>query len=170
MILGCGDRQEAISLVYRVLDEAIRDSIPSSTITASCKKQKITPSVSSQSFGGPSAFHPQPVAASHQSSSGKKHKPGQVLPGVSSINQYPLSVPGGRNQVPNRVISGTAMHELAEGASLESLVGRRVRKDGLITTTFMDPLSPTTIYLMVDMVWSMIWGLQIKHGNGLICQ
>ncbi|TKY49527.1 EMSY 3 [Spatholobus suberectus] len=118
--------------------QAIHDSIPSPTISASRKKQKITPSVPSQSFGGPSPFHPQPMAAPHQPSSvakrgsvsgskGKKHKPGQVLPGVSSIKQYPLSGLGGRNQVPNRVTSGTGMGELAEGASLDSLVGRRVR-------------------------------------------
>lgn len=52
---------------------------------------------------------------------------GQVLPGVSSIKQYPSSGLGGRNQVPNRVTSGTVMGEVAKGASLDSLVGRRVR-------------------------------------------
>ncbi|XP_027341137.1 protein EMSY-LIKE 3-like [Abrus precatorius] len=120
--------------------QAIRDSIPSPTISASRKKQKITPSVPSQSFGGPSPpFHPQSVAAPHQPSSsvakrgsvpvskGKKHKHGQVLPGASSIKQYPSSGPSGRNQVPNRVTSGTVMGELAEGTSFDSLIGRRVR-------------------------------------------
>ncbi|KRH43436.1 hypothetical protein GLYMA_08G149700v4 [Glycine max] len=118
--------------------QAIHDSIPSPTISASRKKLKITPSAPSQSFGGPSAFCPQPVAAPLQPSSvakrgsisgskGKKHKPGQVLPGVSSIKQYPSSGLGGRNQVPNRVTSGTVMGEVAKGASLDSLVGRRVR-------------------------------------------
>jgi hypothetical protein len=52
---------------------------------------------------------------------------GQALPGVSSTKQYPSSGPGGRNQVPNRVTSGTVAGELAEGATLESLIGRRVR-------------------------------------------
>ncbi|KAH1237239.1 Protein EMSY-LIKE 3 [Glycine max] len=118
--------------------QAIHDSIPSPTISASRKKLKITPSAPSQSFGGPSAFYPQPVAAPLQPSSvakrgsisgskGKKHKPGQGLPGVSSIKQYPSSGLGGRNQVPNRVTSGTVMGEVAKGASLDSLVGRRVR-------------------------------------------
>ncbi|KAH1211081.1 Protein EMSY-LIKE 3 [Glycine max] len=117
--------------------QAIHDSIPSPPISASRKKQKITPSALSQSFGGPSPFHPQSVDAPVQSSlvekrgpvsgsKGKKHKPGHALPGVSSIKQYPSSGLGGRNQVPNRVTSGTVMGELAEGASLDSLVGRRM--------------------------------------------
>ncbi|XP_057457328.1 protein EMSY-LIKE 3-like [Lotus japonicus] len=117
--------------------QAIHDSIPSPTVSASRKKQKIAQSVPSQSFGGPSPFHPQPVAAPHQPSSsvakrgtvpgskGKKQKPGQVLPGVSSIKQHPSSGPGLRNQVPNRVTSGTVMG--AEGASVDSLIGRKVR-------------------------------------------
>ncbi|XP_058723110.1 protein EMSY-LIKE 3-like isoform X1 [Vicia villosa] len=120
--------------------QVIHDSAPSPTVSASRKKQKITSSVPSQSFGGPSpSFHPQPVAAPHQPSSsvgkrgsvpghkGKKQKPGQVLPGGSSIKQYPSSGPGGRNQVPNRVTSGTVAGELAEGASFDSLNGRRLR-------------------------------------------
>ncbi|XP_004488476.1 protein EMSY-LIKE 3 [Cicer arietinum] len=120
--------------------QVIHDSNPSPTVSASRKKPKITPSVPSQSFGGPSpSFHPQPGAAPHQPSSsvgkrgsvpgskGKKQKPSQVLPGVSSIKQYPSSGPGGRNQVPNRVTSGAVTGELAEGASFDSLIGRRVR-------------------------------------------
>ncbi|KAL2996666.1 hypothetical protein AAZX31_09G000300 [Glycine max] len=116
--------------------QGLHDSIPSPTVSASRKKQKITPSVPpSRSFGGPSPpFHPQTLTAPHQPSSaakrgsapgskGKKHKPGQILPGVSSMKQYPSSGPGGRNQVPNRA----AMGEHAEGASFDSLVGRRVR-------------------------------------------
>ena len=66
--------------------QAIHDSIPSPPISASRKKQKITPSALSQSFGGPSPFHPQSVDAPVQSSlvekrgpvsgsKGKKHKP-----------------------------------------------------------------------------------------------
>ncbi|XP_057457116.1 protein EMSY-LIKE 3-like [Lotus japonicus] len=119
---------------------AIHDSIPSPTVSASRKKPKITPSVPSQSFGGPSPpFHSQPSAASLQPSSvakrgsvpgskGKKQKAGQVLTGVSSKKQYPLLGSGGRNQVPDRVTSGTVMAELAEGvASFDSVIGRRVR-------------------------------------------
>lgn len=52
---------------------------------------------------------------------------GLVLPGVPSIKQYPSSGPGGRNQVPNRVTSGTAAGERAEGTSFDSLNGRRLR-------------------------------------------
>ncbi|CAL0333155.1 unnamed protein product [Lupinus luteus] len=108
--------------------QALHDSNPSPTVSASRKKQKITPSVPSRSFGGPSPFPPQTVTAPHQPSSsgkrgpvpgpkGKKQKPSQIAPGVSSMKQYPSSGPGGRNQVPNR----------AEGASFDSLIGRRVR-------------------------------------------
>ncbi|KAL5132643.1 Protein EMSY-LIKE 3 [Glycine soja] len=112
--------------------QGLHDSIPSPTVSASRKKQKITPSVPpSRSFGGPSPpFHPQTVTAPHQPSSsaakrgsapgskGKKHKPGQILPGVSSMKQYPSSGPGGRNQVSNRAVMG----EHAEGASFDSLL------------------------------------------------
>ncbi|KAK2379218.1 hypothetical protein P8452_35738 [Trifolium repens] len=116
--------------------QALHDSIPSPTVSASRKKQKITPPVPSRSFGGPSPpFHPQTVTAPHQPSSsaakrgsvpgskGKKQKPGQILPGVSSVKQFPLSGPGGRNQVPNRAVMG----EHAEGGVMEKLVGKRVR-------------------------------------------
>lgn len=67
--------------------QAVHDPIPSPTVSASRKKQKITQSIPSQSFGGPSqSFHPQALAASNQPSSsaakrgtmlgpkGKKHK------------------------------------------------------------------------------------------------
>lgn len=68
--------------------QGLHDSVPSPTVSASRKKQKIAPSVPSRSFAGPSPpFHPQPVTAPHQPSSsaakrgsvpgskGKKHKP-----------------------------------------------------------------------------------------------
>lgn len=75
--------------------QTAHDPIPSPTVSASRKKQKMTQSVHSQSFVGPSPpFHPQ-ATASHQPSSstlkrgsvpapapapapgakGKKHKP-----------------------------------------------------------------------------------------------
>ncbi|KAI4323349.1 hypothetical protein L6164_022963 [Bauhinia variegata] len=118
--------------------QAIHDTIPSPSVSASRKKPKITPSVPSQSFAGPSpTFHPQTVAAPHQPSSsakrgsapgpkGKKHKPGQIGP-VSSMKQYPSSGPGGRNQVTNRVSSGAGLSEPAEGSTYDPLIGRRVR-------------------------------------------
>jgi hypothetical protein len=39
------------------------------------------------------------------------------------VKQFPLSGPGGRNQVPNRAVMG----EHAEGGVMEKLVGKRVR-------------------------------------------
>ncbi|XP_030963046.1 protein EMSY-LIKE 3-like isoform X1 [Quercus lobata] len=120
--------------------QAAHDPIPSPTVSASRKKQKISQPVPSQSYGGPSpTFHQQAVAASHQPSSstakrgsipgpkGKKQKPGQVLPGASSMKQYPLSGPTGRGQVANRVSSGALAGEHPEGATFDPLIGRRVR-------------------------------------------
>ncbi|XP_058006860.1 protein EMSY-LIKE 4 isoform X2 [Hevea brasiliensis] len=113
--------------------QAVHDPIPSPTVSASRKKQKIT---SSQSFGGPSpSFHPQAVSASHQPSSStakrgpvsgsksKKQKPG--LPSASSMKSIPHLSSGqsGRGQVANRVSSGAA----PEGATSESLIGKKVR-------------------------------------------
>ncbi|GLU00226.1 hypothetical protein SLE2022_176070 [Rubroshorea leprosula] len=121
--------------------QAVRDPVPSPTVSASRKKQKITQSVPSQSFAGPSpSYHPQTVAPSHQPSSstakrgtltgskGKKHKPG--LPGASSMKstQYPSSGQTGRGQAVNRVSTGAAlMGDPAEGAAFDALIGKRVR-------------------------------------------
>uniref|UniRef100_A0A5B6ZMA1 ENT domain-containing protein n=1 Tax=Davidia involucrata TaxID=16924 RepID=A0A5B6ZMA1_DAVIN len=121
--------------------QAVHDPVPSPTVSASRKKQKINQSVPSQSFGGPSpSFHPQAVATSNQPSSsaakrgsimgakGKKHKPGQILPSVSSRKmQYPSSGPTGRGQLGNRVSSGALASEPAEAASFDPLIGRKVR-------------------------------------------
>ena len=50
--------------------QAIHDPIPSPTVSASRKKQKLTHLVPPQSFTGPSqSFHQQTVAPSHQPSS-----------------------------------------------------------------------------------------------------
>ncbi|XP_034704512.1 protein EMSY-LIKE 3-like [Vitis riparia] len=115
--------------------QAVHDPIPSPTVSASRKKQKITQSIPSQSFGGPSqSFHPQAIAASNQPSSsaakrgpilgpkGKKHK--SVLPGASSMKsmQYASSGPTGRGQVANR-----GVNEPAEAATFDPLIGRKVR-------------------------------------------
>ncbi|GLT39764.1 hypothetical protein SLA2020_323290 [Shorea laevis] len=118
--------------------QAVRDPVPSPTISASRKKQKITQSVPSQSFAGPSpSYHPQTVAPSHQPSSsaakrgtltgskGKKHKPG--LPSMKST-QYPSSGQTGRGQAVNRVSTGAAlMGDPAEGGAFDALIGKRVR-------------------------------------------
>lgn len=117
--------------------QAVHDPIPSPTVSASRKKQKGSQSVASQSFGRPSPPFPQVVAASHQPSSstakkgsvpgakGKKQKP--VLPGGSSVKQYPSSGPTGRSQIVNRVPSGAIVNEPAKGAALDPLIGKKVR-------------------------------------------
>lgn len=110
--------------------QAIHDPIPSPTVSASRKKQKLTHLVPPQSFTGPSpSFHQQTIASPHQPSSsvakrgaipttkGKKQK--------SVAKQYQTSVPSGRSQVANRVSSGAI--EAAEGASLNPFIGRKVR-------------------------------------------
>ncbi|XP_052193491.1 protein EMSY-LIKE 3-like isoform X2 [Diospyros lotus] len=115
--------------------QAVHDPVPSPTVSASRKKQKINMSVPSQSFGGPTPFHSQTVAASTQPSSsaakrgplvrakGKKNKSGQMLSKASSMKmQYPVSGPTGRGQIGNRFSS-----EPAEGASFDPLIGRKVR-------------------------------------------
>lgn len=69
--------------------QALHDSIPSPTVSASRKKQKITPPVPSRSFGGPSpSFHPQTVTAPHQPSSSAKRGSG---PGSKGKKQKPVS-------------------------------------------------------------------------------
>ncbi|XWS35475.1 hypothetical protein CRYUN_Cryun20dG0000500 [Craigia yunnanensis] len=123
--------------------QAAHDPVPSPTVSASRKKQKITQSVPSQSFGGPGPsppFQPQAVTPSHQPSSsaakrgpvtgskGKKHKPG--LPGVPSVKstQYPSTGSAGRGQAVNRVSSGAALViEPVEGATFDPLIGKNVR-------------------------------------------
>ncbi|XP_071936294.1 protein EMSY-LIKE 3-like isoform X2 [Coffea arabica] len=121
--------------------QAVHDPVPSPSVSASRKKQKIAPSLPSQSFGGPSpSFHPQAVAGTNQPSSsagkrgpmvgtkGKKHKSGQMLPNASSMKmQYPPSGPTGRSQFGNRVSSGGHASEPAEAGSFNQLIGRKVR-------------------------------------------
>ncbi|KAJ6777911.1 PROTEIN EMSY-LIKE 3-LIKE ISOFORM X2 [Salix koriyanagi] len=113
--------------------QAVHDPIPSPTVSASRKKQKMTSSIPSQSFGPSPSFHPQAISASHQPSSsaakrgpvtgpkGKKQKPG--LPGASSMKSipYPSSGPSGRGQAANRLSSGA----VPEGA--DQYVGKRVK-------------------------------------------
>ncbi|KAH0728286.1 hypothetical protein KY285_001866 [Solanum tuberosum] len=115
--------------------QAIHDPLPSPSVSASRKKQKIAPPLPSQSFAGPSpTFHPPALAAANQPSSsaakrgpmmgpkGKKSKSGQMMPGASSMKmQYPPSGPFGRGQLDNRV------SESAKAASVDSLIGRKVR-------------------------------------------
>ncbi|KAL6981621.1 Protein EMSY-LIKE 3, variant 3 [Sarracenia purpurea var. burkii] len=121
--------------------QAVHDPVPSPTVSASRKKQKINQSIPSQSFGRPSPpFPPQTVAPSTQPSSaaakrgqnvgakGKKHKSGQIMPGGSSMKmQYPSSGPTGRGQLGNRVSSTALASVPAEGSSFDPLIGKKVR-------------------------------------------
>ncbi|XP_057495141.1 protein EMSY-LIKE 3-like isoform X1 [Actinidia eriantha] len=125
----------------RSTSQAVHDPVSSPTVSASHKKQKITQSVHSQPFGGPSpSFHPQAVAASTQPSSSagkrgpimgskdKKQKSGQMLPGASSMKmQCPSLGPTERGQIVNRISSSALAGEPAEGAPFDSLIGRKVR-------------------------------------------
>ncbi|XP_075487604.1 protein EMSY-LIKE 3-like [Primulina tabacum] len=122
----------------RGASQAVHDPIPSPSISASRKKQKIAPSLTSQSFGVPSpAFHPQVMATNNQPSSsaakraptmgakGKKHK--SVPAGASSMKmQYPFG-PAVRGKFGNRMSSGGLTNEPAEAASFDPLIGRKVR-------------------------------------------
>ncbi|KAK4488632.1 hypothetical protein RD792_004401 [Penstemon davidsonii] len=116
--------------------QAVHDPVPSPSVSSSLKKQKIAPSLPSQSYGGPSpSFHPQAIAAANQPSSsaakrgpmmgskGKKHK--SMPPGASSIKiQYP-SGPPGRGQLGNRLPSGGLVNDPAVGASSHPHVGKK---------------------------------------------
>jgi hypothetical protein len=122
--------------------QAVHDPVPSPTVSASRKKQKISQSLQSQSFGGPTPnYHTQTATLSNQPSSsagrrgplmgsiGKKHKPGQILPGASSLKmqQYPSSGPAGRGQVANRVSSVGLAGQPAEPIAFSPLLGKKVR-------------------------------------------
>lgn len=80
--------RRGVQPVMHNANQAVREPLPSPSISASRKKQKIASSLPSQSFGGPTpSFHPQSMAAANQPSSsavkrgpmtgakGKKHKP-----------------------------------------------------------------------------------------------
>lgn len=70
--------------------QALHDPNPSPTVSASRKKQKITPPVPPRSFGGPSpSFHPQTVTAPHQPSSTAKRG---SAPGSKGKKQKPVSI------------------------------------------------------------------------------
>lgn len=70
--------------------QAAHEPIPSPTVSASRKKQKISQPVPSQSYGGPSpTFHQQAVAASHQPSSSTAKR--GSIPGPKGKKQKPVS-------------------------------------------------------------------------------
>lgn len=55
--------------------QAVHDPVPSPSVSASRKKQKLNQSVPSQSFGGPSPFHPAVAAQNQPSSSAARRGP-----------------------------------------------------------------------------------------------
>ncbi|XP_019159341.1 PREDICTED: protein EMSY-LIKE 4-like isoform X1 [Ipomoea nil] len=110
--------------------QTVHDLVPSSTVAASRRKHKIASALPSHSFAGPlPSFHPEPVTAANQRSSsmanqgptmgpkGKKQKPS--MSGASKM-QYPPRT-SGRGQFVNQI------SEPVEGASLDPLVGKKVR-------------------------------------------
>ncbi|KAL3622434.1 hypothetical protein CASFOL_033845 [Castilleja foliolosa] len=117
--------------------QAAHEPGPNPSVSASRKKQKIASSLPSQSYGGPSPFHPQTMAAVTQPSSsaakrgpmmglkGKKQK--SMPPGVSSMKMQFQSGPAGRGQFSNRISSIGLATEPAEGASFDQLIGRKVK-------------------------------------------
>ncbi|XP_057978735.1 protein EMSY-LIKE 3-like isoform X2 [Malania oleifera] len=107
--------------------QAVHDPIPSPTVSASRKKQKMAQSLPSQSFGAPSpSFHPPAVTASNQPSSATKRGPVMGPKGKKQKSSMQYSSVG-RGQVANRVSSGTLVNEPAEVAAFDPLIGRKVR-------------------------------------------
>ncbi|KAL4585792.1 hypothetical protein LXL04_010418 [Taraxacum kok-saghyz] len=126
--------------------QAVHDPLPSPSVSASRKKQKINSSGPSQSFGVPSpSFHPQPVvpppnqpssssarrAPVSGSTKGKNKKSGGQMMGGGGGSalkmQYPPSGPSGRGQIGNRVSAGPLANESAETSAFSPLIGRKVR-------------------------------------------
>lgn len=117
-------------------NQLVHEPLPSPSISASRKKQKMSSTLPSQSFGGPTPpFHPHTLAAANQSTSsaakhgsvmgakGKKQK--SIHPGSSSLKTRFPSGPGGRGHFGNRFSSSG--HEPADGTSHNPLIGRKVR-------------------------------------------
>ncbi|XP_075086888.1 protein EMSY-LIKE 3 isoform X2 [Nicotiana tabacum] len=154
---------------------AVHDPMPSPSVSASRKKQKIASSLPSHSFAGPSpTFHqPAAIAANQTSSSaakrgrmmgpkGKKHKSGQVMPGASSVKMHnPSSGPSGRGQFGNRV---------SEAASSDPLIGRKVRTRWPDNNNYYEAVITDYNAAEVDMLLFMIGVLQMRCGNGSILQ
>ncbi|KAK4397527.1 protein EMSY-LIKE 3 [Sesamum angolense] len=151
--------------------QAVHEAVPSPSVSASRKKQKIAPSLPSQSFVVPSPFNTQPVAAANQPSSsaakrgqmmgpkGKKHK--SIPPGSSSMKmQYPPG-PAGRGQFGNRISSGGLTNQPAQGGSFDPLVGRKVRTRWPDDNNFYEAL--ITDYNPVEGRHALVYDIDISH-------
>ncbi|KZV27515.1 hypothetical protein F511_04566 [Dorcoceras hygrometricum] len=101
------------------------DPMPSPSVSASRKKQKIGTSLPSQSFGGPSpSFNPHAMAVTNQPSSSAA-KRGSMLSGKGKKHKSYPSGPAGRSQL--LTSAGGLANEPAEGAPFDPLIGRKVR-------------------------------------------
>ncbi|KAL3615395.1 hypothetical protein CASFOL_041056 [Castilleja foliolosa] len=131
--------------------QAGHDTLPSPSVSASRKKQKMAPSLPTQSFGGPSPFHQQAMGTTNQPSSSaakrgpmmgvksKKHKSIPPVPSALKM-QYPPG-PAGRGQfVNNHISSGGHANGPAEGGSFDPLIGRKVRTRWPDDNTFYEAL------------------------------
>ncbi|KAH6813014.1 Emsy N Terminus plant Tudor-like domains-containing protein [Perilla frutescens var. frutescens] len=115
-------------------NQPVHDTVPSPSVSASRKKQKIAPTLPPVSFGGPSpSFHPQAMATTNQPSSsaakrgpigGAKGKKQKSTPPVSLTKMQHPSGPAGRGQFGSR--TGVIPNERPEG-SFDPLVGRKVK-------------------------------------------
>ncbi|KAF5937182.1 hypothetical protein HYC85_024688 [Camellia sinensis] len=103
--------------------QPVHDPIPSSTVSASRKKQKTSQSVASLSLGVPSpvlhtSLQPSSSALKRGPASGARGKKPKSFPSIGFT---------GRGLVPNRGSSGTfAVNERTEAANFDPLVGRKV--------------------------------------------
>ncbi|XP_076940793.1 protein EMSY-LIKE 3-like [Bidens hawaiensis] len=111
--------------------QAVHDPLPSPSVSGTRKKQKMTSSGPSQSFGGPPQHVPLPTSSSARrapvtGSKGKNKK--SMMAGTSSIKpQHPPSGPAGRAQLGNRVASSVHANGASETSTFSPLIGRKVR-------------------------------------------
>lgn len=109
--------------------QPIHDPVPSPSVSASRRNQKLVPSIPSQSFGGPS-FHSQPQApANHPSSSAAKRGPITGPKGKKQKSTVP-GIPPTKMQFPSPGVSGRGQfgnHVTSEAATFNPLIGRKVR-------------------------------------------
>ncbi|GJX87340.1 EMSY-LIKE 3-like isoform X1 [Tanacetum coccineum] len=112
--------------------QAVHDPLPSPSVSATRKKQKMNPSGPSQSFGAPPPQHlPLPTSSSARrgpvsGTKGKNKK--SMMGGASSMKaQHPPPGSAGRGHHGNRVNSGALANEAAETSSFSPLIGRKVK-------------------------------------------
>ncbi|PWA80381.1 emsy N Terminus (ENT)/ plant Tudor-like domains-containing protein [Artemisia annua] len=112
--------------------QAVHDPLPSPSVSATRKKQKMNPSGPSQSFGAPPPQHlPLPTSSSARRGpvSGTKGKNKKSVMGGASSMKAQHAPPGstGRGHLGNRVNSGALANEAAETSSFSPLIGRKVK-------------------------------------------